>query len=212
MRYYFSMKIYFATGNAHKRIEMQQLFSTHQIVMPSDEGIQFDPEETGKSFLENSMIKALALWNIVQKPVIADDSGLCVDCLGGAPGIYSSRYAGPHFMHGRPDGKKIAQQDQNRMLIDQVNETHSSDRTCRYVCAMVCMITPNRFFTAQETMEGSLICNLSDAAGSGGFGYDPIVLLPQFGKTVAQISSDEKNAISHRGKAARALLQIVNSL
>src|SRR5574344_3097623 len=199
------MKIYFATGNAHKRTEMQQIFSGSTIVMPSDEGIEFDPEETGSSFFENSLIKARALWEQVHAPVLADDSGLCVDCLGGAPGIFSSRYAGPDFMHGRPDGIKITQSEQNRMLIEQANDTGSKNRSCRYVCAMVLMVTPDRFYCAQETMEGELICTLSLAAGTGGFGYDPIVMLPQFGKTVAQISAEEKNAVSHRGKAARAL-------
>lgn len=206
------MKIYFATGNAHKRIEMQQIFSSSTIVMPSDEGIEFDPDETGSSFFENSLLKVRALWDKVHAPVLADDSGLCVDCLGGAPGIFSSRYAGPEFMHGRPDGKKIDQSEQNRMLIEQANDTGSTNRSCRYVCAMVFMVTPDHFYSAQETMEGELIDSLSLAAGTGGFGYDPIVTLPQFGKTVAQISAEEKNAISHRGKAARALLCIINSL
>ena len=86
---------------------MCELLSEHTILIPSDEGIDFDPDETGTTFYENSLIKARTLYDIVHCPVIADDSGICVDALGGAPGIFSSRYAGPDFMHGKPDGTKI---------------------------------------------------------------------------------------------------------
>ncbi|MBQ3824802.1 MAG: non-canonical purine NTP pyrophosphatase, partial [Spirochaetaceae bacterium] len=101
------MKIYLATGNEHKKREMQRIFSDFEIVIPKDEGIDFDPEETGNSFFENSLIKAKSLFDVVKAPVIADDSGLCVDALGGEPGVYTSRYAGKDAMHGRSDGKKI---------------------------------------------------------------------------------------------------------
>ena len=118
----FFMKIYLATGNKNKKREMQQLLPEHEILIPSDEGIAFDPEETGSTFYENSLIKAKALFDIVHQPVIADDSGICVDALEGAPGIYSSRYAGPDFMHGKPDGTKISQEEQNVFLISQLND------------------------------------------------------------------------------------------
>lgn len=206
------MKLYLASGNKHKKQEMQQILPDHEIVIPSDEGIEFDPEETGSTFLENSLIKARALWEIVHAPVIADDSGICVTALGGAPGIYTSRYAGPEFMHGRPDGKKIPQDEQNRLLIEQLNATGSADRSCHYACAAVLMMSPDRFFAAQETFEGELVASIDKQAGNGGFGYDPIVYLPEFGMTVAEISAEEKHKRSHRGKATRAIAEFVKNI
>ena len=202
---------------------MVELLPDHEIVIPSDEGIVFDPDETGTTFYENSLIKAKALYDIVHYPVIADDSGICVDALGGSPGIYSSRYAGPDFMHGKPDGSKITQEEQNKFIIQQTNDAIKSGnlpempylhgpRSCHYTCAMVLYCGPDRLFVAQETFEGSLIDDINKQAGSGGFGYDPIVFLPEYNKTVAQITAEEKNAISHRGKAVRAIKGIIDKL
>lgn len=207
------MKIYLATGNEHKKREMQRIFSDFEIVIPKDEGIDFNPEETGNSFFENSLIKAKSLFDVVKAPVIADDSGLCVDALGGEPGVYTSRYAGKDAMHGRSDGKKISQAEQNRLLLEQVNETHSEGdaRSCHYVCSLTCYVGKDRFFNAQETMEGFLIDNIEDAAGCGGFGYDPIVIIKSYGKTVAELTDEQKDEISHRGKAARALYSVVKA-
>lgn len=217
------MKIYFASGNLHKKQEMQALFPEFQLVIPSEEGISFDPEETGTSFLENSLIKAQDLWNKVHQPVLADDSGICVDILKGIPGIYSARYGGKDFPQGRQDGTKPSQDEQNQFLIQQTDEIikelvaqgkalPENPRSCRYVCAMVLYLGPQRFYSAQETMEGSLIQSLDLSRGTGGFGYDPIVILAGTDKTIAQLSSQEKNALSHRGKAARGLHQILLSL
>ena len=217
------MKIYLATGNKNKKREMIQLLPEHEIVIPSDENINFDPDETGTTFYENSLIKAKALYDIVHCPVIADDSGICVDALGGAPGIYSSRYAGPSFMKGKPDGTKISQEEQNAFLIAQLNDVIKSgnlpdaqylhkERSCHYTCAMVLYLGPDRLFVAQETFEGTLINRIEDSCGDGGFGYDPIVFLPEYNKTVAQISAEEKNSISHRGKAVRVIQKIIENL
>jgi XTP/dITP diphosphohydrolase len=217
------MKIYFASGNLHKKQEMQALFPEFQLVIPSEEGINFDPEETGTSFLGNSLIKAQDLWNKVHQPVLADDSGICVDILKGIPGIYSARYGGKDFPQGRQDGTKPSQDEQNQFLIQQTDEVikelvaqgkalPENPRSCRYVCAMVLYLGPQRFYSAQETMEGSLIQSLDLSRGTGGFGYDPIVILAGTDKTIAQLSSQEKNALSHRGKAARGLHQILLSL
>lgn len=205
-------RLYLATGNKHKREEMQQILPDFEIRIPSDNGISFDSVEDGKTFYENSLIKARALWQLVHEPVIADDSGICVDALGGEPGIFTSRYAGPDYPHGRPDGSRITQDEQNRFLIEQLNATKSENRACHYTCAMVLLLNPDRFFVAQETFEGELIHSIEEQAGTGGFGYDPIVFLPQYGKTVAEISAEEKNAISHRGKAVRAIAQILRNL
>ena len=214
------MKIYLATGNKNKKREMVELLPGHEIIIPSDENIEFDPDETGVTFYENSLIKAKALYDIVHYPVIADDSGICVDALGGSPGIYSSRYAGPDFMQGKPDGTKISQEEQNIFIIQQTNDAIKSGnlpkmpylhgpRSCHYTCAMVLYAGPDRLFVAQETFEGVLIEDIKNQAGTGGFGYDPIVFLPEYNKTVAQLTADEKNAISHRGKAVRAIKSII---
>ena len=223
------MKLYLATGNENKKREMKQILETPgssiKIVIPKDEGIDFDPEETGTNFYENSLIKAKALWNIVHSPVIADDSGICVDALGGAPGVYSSRYAGPLFMKGKPDGQKVPQQEQNRMLIEQLNDAVSKGidiesgkkrglfkngaRSAHYTCSMVFYFGYDKFVVAQETMEGTIIENVSDQRGTGGFGYDPLFFLPHYGKTAAELSADEKNGISHRGKATRIITGIL---
>lgn len=214
------MRIYLATGNKNKKKEMCELLDGHTILIPSDEGIDFNPDETGTTFYENSLIKARALYETVRCPVIADDSGICVDALGGAPGIYSSRYAGPLFMRGKPDNSRISQEEQNIMLIDQLNEALRQgnlpdgeylhgERSCHYTCAMVMYCGADRIFVAQETFEGILIDDIKNQAGDGGFGYDPIVFLPEYGRTVAQLTADEKNDISHRGKAVRALKRII---
>ncbi|MCK9169337.1 MAG: non-canonical purine NTP pyrophosphatase [Treponema sp.] len=213
------MKIYLATGNKNKKREMAQILENHTIVIPSDEGICFNPVENGTTFYENSLIKARALYELVHCPVIADDSGICVSALGGAPGIYSARYAGPSFPQGKPDGSKIPQSEQNKFLVEQLNDalTKGTDssafpngpRSAHYTCAMVLYLGGDRLYVAEETMEGTIVPSLEDAAGTGGFGYDPLFFLPQYGKTAAQLSADEKNAVSHRGKATRAILQII---
>lgn len=203
------MKIYLATGNKNKKREMSQILSPHTVITPADEGIDFNPIENGKTFYENSIIKAKTLYEIVRCPVIADDSGICVDALNGIPGIYSARYGGPEFPHGKPDGSKTPQELQNRFLIESLNAAGASGitsdsfknglRSAHYTCAMVLYLGTDRIFVSQETMEGTIVERIEDAAGTGGFGYDPIFFLPQYGKTAAQISSEEKNAISHRG-------------
>ena len=222
------MKIYLATGNMNKKREMSEIFPEHTIVTPKDEGISFDPEETGSTFYENSLIKARALWEITHTPVLADDSGICVDALGGIPGIYSSRYAGPGHEKGIPGAEKTPQEEQNRMLIEQTNKAilegidieagkklglfPNGVRSCRYVCAMVLYMGPSRLYVAQETFEGTLIERIEDARGTGGFGYDPLFVVPGTSKTAAELTPDEKNAISHRGKASRPIQKIVQGM
>ena len=216
------MKIYLATGNKNKKREMSQILSPHTVITPADEGIDFNPIENGKTFYENSIIKAKTLYEIVRCPVIADDSGICVDALNGIPGIYSARYGGPEFPHGKPDGSKTPQELQNRFLIESLNAAVASGitsdsfknglRSAHYTCAMVLYLGTDRIFVSQETMEGTIVERIEDSAGTGGFGYDPIFFLPQYGKTAAQISSEEKNAISHRGKATRALVEMLKTL
>lgn len=211
------MKIYLASGNLHKKEEMSAIFSNHTIVIPSDEGIAFSPEENGSTFLENSLIKAKLLWESVHQPVLADDSGICVDILGGIPGIYSARYAGKTMHTGSPAGDKLPQQERNRLLLEEVAEavaskTNGASRSCHYVCAMVLYLGPDKFYAVQETMEGHLVEDLSQERGDGGFGYDPIVLLDGYNKTIAELSAEEKNRLSHRGKAGRVLNSMISAM
>ncbi len=217
------MKIYLATGNLNKKRELSQILKDHQIVVPGDEGIDFNPVEDGTTFYENSIIKARTLYDIVGCPVIADDSGISADALGGIPGIYSARYAGPDFPKGSPDGKKIPQDEQNRFLVESITAAledgkidasrfENGPRSAHYTCAMVLYLGHDRVYVVQETMEGSIVESIEDARGSGGFGYDPIFFIPSKNRTAAELSADEKNEISHRGKATRALVKIIDGL
>lgn len=193
------MKIYFASGNTHKRDEMARIFAPHTVVIPSDEGITFDPEETADSFFGNALIKAQTLFEIVKAPVIADDSGICVDALGGEPGIHSARY-------GCENGNLISASEKNELLISRMKGINQ--RTARFVCNMILYLGKDRFYSIQETLEGSII---EKSKGNAGFGYDPVLLVEGRNKTVAELDSTEKDQISHRGKAGRILATFLNT-
>jgi XTP/dITP diphosphohydrolase len=195
------MTIWFATGNAHKKAELAAILTDHRIRIPAEADapalINFDPDETGGTFLENALIKARELHRLVREPVIADDSGLCVDALDGRPGIYSSRYGG--------GDKKLGSPERNALLLEELGD--SANRRARFVCAMVLFYTPDRFFAAQETWEGEIVRRAG--RGSGGFGYDPVFYLPERACTAAELPEAEKNRISHRGKAAGVIVRII---
>ncbi|UCF95806.1 MAG: non-canonical purine NTP pyrophosphatase [Spirochaetaceae bacterium] len=183
-----------ATNNPHKLIEFRRLFPDFRLLSPAQVGSNFSYEETGTTYLDNALGKALYLFRIVEIPVLADDSGLEVAGLEGEPGIYSSRY-------GSLDGNtELSDSQRNAYLLERTASL--SDRDCFFVCCMVAVFEEKRFFAVQETFHGILA---SVPSGSGGFGYDPVVYLPERGKTVAELSDEEKDAISHRGKAARRL-------
>ncbi|MEL3906447.1 MAG: RdgB/HAM1 family non-canonical purine NTP pyrophosphatase [Treponema sp.] len=192
------MKIYLASGNRHKKEEFAAILPGYDIRIPADEGIVFDPEETGASFLENALLKARALYRCVRAPVIADDSGLCVDALDGKPGIYSARY-------GTENGIALTAAEKNRLILTQMHGIRN--RTCRFVCCIAVVLEHDRFFTVQETFEGLIA---ESGSGEGGFGYDPIVYIPALGKTVAELTAAEKNRWSHRGKAGRAAARFLS--
>jgi XTP/dITP diphosphohydrolase len=213
------MTIWFASGNRHKRAELGAILRGHTLKIPSEAGIGFDPDESGTTFAENALIKARELYRLVSAfrgpretapagaggmspeiPVIADDSGLCVDALGGRPGIFSARY-------GNTRGGNLESGERNRLLLRELGD--NPRRSARFVCAMVLLLGEDRFFIAQETLEGELI---REERGTGGFGYDPILYLPREGRTVAELGEDEKNRISHRGKAARIIAGILAGL
>jgi len=229
---YFSMIIWFASGNMHKKNELSVIFAGHTLKIPADAGITgFDPPETGTSFAENALIKAAALYDMLNEnpgrpenfgPVLADDSGLCVDALGGRPGIYSARYYGKdswdkngNFRSGR---KAVSDGERNTLLLEELavfsRTSHSGTaaqrlRRCRFVCAMVLFFGKDRFYLAQETLEGEIVPSAAEIRGRGGFGYDPIVYLPELGCTVAELPEDEKNRLSHRGKAGRIIAKLL---
>jgi len=196
------MNIWFATNNAHKKSELEAILKT-SLKIPSEAGIEFDPAETGVTFCENALIKARELKKLLgnSDPVIADDSGLCVDALDGRPGVLSARF-------GFSDGKKLTSEGQNLLLLDELGE--NPNRSARFVCAMVLLFDNDRFFISQETLEGEIV-NKGRMRGDGGFGYDPVFLLRQFNKTLSEISADEKNRISHRGKAAARLAHFLEN-
>jgi len=195
------MKIWFATNNAHKKKELQTILG-RSLYIPSEHGLSFNPEETGATFCENALLKARELKKLLGKknePVIADDSGLCVDALGGRPGVLSARY-------GEVNGKKLTSQQQNLLLLEELGD--SKIRTARFVCAMVLLFDENQFFVVQETLKGEII---KSQRGDGGFGYDPVFIIPKFSRTLAELSDEEKNDISHRGKAGRGIAKFLQS-
>jgi fructuronate reductase len=222
LRKYVNKKtIWFATGNAHKKTELSAILRTHgvdcRLLIPKDAGLDFDPEETGTSFHENALLKAGVLYALLDKnrpplfspgdPVIADDSGICVDALDGRPGIYSARYAGAM---SKGYTKKLEAAQRNALLLEELGD--AANRKARFVCAIVLLYDPNRFFTARETMEGEIVRNMERAKGAGGFGYDPVFFIPQLGRTAAELSEEEKNMISHRGKAGKIIAGIITNL
>lgn len=159
--------------------------------------MEFDPEETGSTFFENSMIKAKALYDIVKAPVLADDSGLCVDFLNGAPGVHSARY-------GSIEGEHVSAE---AGIIKVLNELKGvKKRSAFFACCMVFLLNENRFYSVQEICEGTIT---EAPSGSGGFGYDPIFFVEKFGKTFAELTSEQKNYISHRGRALFSISRFI---
>lgn len=182
------MKFVLASQNKHKLAEMQAILSAHgvEVVLQSDIGLHVDVEETGTTFAENAMLKAQAVMKASGLPAIADDSGVCVDALNGAPGVYSARYGGP----------ELDDTGRYRLLLE--NLRGASSRTAHFTSAIACV------FPNGDTIEAEGICPGAIAyapQGNGGFGYDPVFYLPQLRKTYAQLTPEEKAEVSHRGKA-----------
>ena len=195
------MELFVATGNAHKVIELGPALPGHILKLPADAGIAgFEVEEDGSTYLENAVKKARALYAIVGKSVLADDSGLSVRAMGGAPGVLSARY-------GSEGGRKLDAEERNALLLKRMESV--DDRACAFVCCLVLVLSEDRIFAAQETCPGELLCA---PRGSGGFGYDPIVFLPALGKSVAELTLEEKNRLSHRGRACARMATILADL
>lgn len=191
------MRVALATANRGKLVELQALLAPMAIeVVPQSRFTSIAAEETGLSFVENAILKARHAAHASGLPAIADDSGLEVDALQGAPGIYSARYAGV----GATD-----QQNLDRLLFE-LRDVPPVRRTARYRCALAFMrwhLDPSPLI-CQAHWEGMLI---DSPRGAGGFGYDPIFLLPQLNLTAAELAADQKNRLSHRGQALRALVE-----
>ena len=182
------MKLVLASKNAHKLVEMKDILSQLgvEVVLESEAGVDVDVEETGTTFEENAYLKAHAVMEASGLPAIADDSGLCVDALNGAPGVYSARYGGP----GLDDAGRY------RLLLE--NMRGQLDRRCKFVSAICCCFPNGDVITARGECPGTIAYA---PQGEGGFGYDPVFFLPQRKKTFAQLTAEEKNEISHRGRA-----------
>lgn len=190
--------IILATNNTNKVREFREMLAGGDIeVLPLKEaGIDADIEETGNTFEENALIKARAICKMTGKPALADDSGLCVDYLDGAPGVCSSRFMGEDTPYS----------EKNAAIIEKLSGVDGDERTAAFKCCMALVMPDGREFVTSGEMKGIIA---DKPAGENGFGYDPIVFLPEYGRTSAQLSPDEKNAISHRGEALRAMVDII---
>ena len=183
-------KIVFATGNQGKLREVKKILAdlNVDIVSMKEEGIQIDVDENGTTFAENAQSKATAIGAHTDAIVLADDSGLVIDALNGEPGIYSARYL----------GEDTSYRIKNQNLIDRLEGVPDEKRTARFVCAIAAALPDGTVLHTEGTIEGIIGY---EERGENGFGYDPIFYVPKLGKTTAELTDDEKNAISHRGSA-----------
>lgn len=194
------MKIVIATGNIGKMKEIKSIFnnSDYEVVSMKEEGIVADVDENGSTFDENALIKAREIAKLSGHIVLADDSGLEVDYLNKEPGIYSARYMGEDTPYSL----------KNASLIARLDGVEFEKRTARFVCAVAAVYPDGKELVVRETMEGYIGY---EEKGANGFGYDPIFYLKEFDKTSAEISLEEKNEISHRGKAFRAIKALMEA-
>ena len=182
------MKFVLATHNPGKLKEMSAILSRFgvEVVSPKDVGVTVEVEETGTTFAENAMLKAKAICAAAKLPAIADDSGLCVDALGGGPGVYSARYGGEGL------------DDRGRYTLLLNSMRGQTTRAAHFTCAIACAFPNGDTLTAEGRCDGTIAFA---PMGMGGFGYDPVFFLPDKAKTFAQLTAEEKDMVSHRGKA-----------
>ena len=185
------MRAVLASHNKMKMKEMREILAQLgvEVISQAEAGVDIEPEETGTTFEENARIKARAIMEATGLPAIADDSGLVVDALDGAPGVYSARYGGEGL------------DDDGRWKLLLKNMEGKEDRACRFVCVICCALPDGAEVMSRGTVEGQVAFG---PEGDGGFGYDPVFYLPERGCTMACLPAEEKNAISHRGNALRA--------
>ena len=183
------MKVILASKNRHKLVELSAILSQlgFEIALESEYGLDLDVEETGATFEENSFLKADAVMKASGLPALADDSGLMVDALDGAPGVYSARY-----------GHKSSDPERTAFLLENLKNVPEEKRTAKFVCVITCLWPDGRKIVARGECPGRIAF---EPHGENGFGYDPVFYLPEKEKTYAELSSEEKNAISHRARA-----------
>ncbi len=183
------MKVILASKNPHKLTELSVILSQHgfEIALESEYGLDIDVDETGTTFEENSLLKAEAVMKASGLPVLADDSGLMVDALDGAPGVYSARYG-----HKSSDGERT------EFLLENMKDVPDGKRTAKFVCVITCLWPDGRKIVARGECPGVIT---HEVHGENGFGYDPVFYLPELGMTYAELPSEQKNAISHRARA-----------
>jgi len=191
-------KIIFATGNKDKMREIREIMADVdvEVISMKEAGISVDVEENGTTFEENALIKARAIAEHTDAIVLADDSGLEIDYLDKAPGVYSARFM----------GEDTSYEIKNQALIDKLDGVPKEERTARFVCAIAAVLPDKSDLVVRENMEGYIGYH---AEGENGFGYDPIFFLDEFGCSSAALSREQKNEISHRGKALRVMKDIL---
>lgn len=180
--------IILASNNKDKVKEVKEILKAYDIISMKEAGIDVDIEENGTTFEENALIKARAIMKLTGQITMADDSGLEIDYLNKAPGVYSARFM----------GHDTSYDIKNKALIQKLEGVKGSDRSGRFVCAIAVCFPDGREIVKRGTMEGLIA---EEIKGDNGFGYDPIVYLPEYGKTSGELAPEEKNKISHRGKA-----------
>lgn len=196
------MNIVAATGNRNKIAEINEKLSgvdDINILPLSDFGINPDIEENADSFRGNALIKAREVCRLTGNVSMADDSGLVVDALGGEPGVYSARYGGP----GLDDRGRYM------LLLERMKNIPEGSRSARFVCSIALVFPDGREFVTESTCEGMIT---ERPEGGMGFGYDPVFLVPEKGKTMAMLSMEEKNMISHRGRALEKMAEILKGM
>ena len=183
------MKVILASKNQHKLTELSAILSQlgFEIALESEYGLDIDVEETGTTFEENSFLKADAVMKASGLPVLADDSGLMVDALDGAPGVYSARY-----------GHKASDKERTAYLLENMKDVPEERRGAKFVCVITCLFPDGRKIVARGECPGVIA---RAPHGENGFGYDPVFYLPELGMTYAELPSEQKNAISHRARA-----------
>ena len=198
--------ILFATGNPHKLAEVAAILRPAGITVRGlDDRLAAldEPVEDGATFTDNAVLKARYYARHAGGPALADDSGLVVDALGGAPGVLSARYA------GHPGPREEADAANNAKLIERLRDIPEAERTARFVCVMALCDAERTLATAQGVIEGRM---LTEPRGTNGFGYDPLFYVPELGRTTAELPPEQKNAVSHRGRAAHRLLEAMRNL
>lgn len=192
-------RIIFATGNAGKMREIREIMSDMdvEILSMKEAGISADINEDGTTFEENALIKAQAIAAYTDDIVLADDSGLEVDYLNKEPGVYSARYM----------GEDTSYDIKNQAILDRLAGVEKEKRTARFVCAIAAVLPDKKTLVTKETIEGYIG---DKPAGANGFGYDPIFYVDEYNCSTAELSEEQKNAISHRGKALRSMKELLH--